>query len=82
MNTQNLERLQRIDRRSVYDPVIHEMLLHDVYEIPTDQIDPVFLDDGRVLCTCCGETGESVEAIRHEAWCIYVNGPVCPSIPN
>ena len=82
MNTQNLRGPQRIDRRGVYDSAVHEMLLHDVYEIPTDPGEPAFLENGRVLCTCCGETGDRVEAIRHEPWCIYVNGPVCPSIPN
>jgi hypothetical protein len=35
-----------------------------------------------VICSYCAERAYTVEDIRHEGWCIYVDGPVCPDVPN
>jgi hypothetical protein len=37
---------------------------------------------GRVVCSYCAETGDTVEGVRHRGWCIYVDGPICPEVPN
>lgn len=55
--------------------VMREMLLHDVYELPFEQ-------DLLVTCTYCGESGLGLEAVPHQPWCVYLDGPVCPEVPN
>ncbi len=36
----------------------------------------------RVICVSCAESAYRVADIRHEDWCSYVDGPVCPDVPN
>lgn len=55
--------------------VMREMLLHDVYDLPFEQ-------DLLVTCSYCGESGVGMEALSHQPWCIYLDGPVCPEVPN
>lgn len=35
-----------------------------------------------VVCSYCAEGGHEVADVRHEDWCIYQDGPVCPDVPN
>lgn len=55
--------------------VMREMLQHDVYELPFEQ-------DLLVTCSYCGESGLGLETVGHQPWCIYLDGPVCPEVPN
>lgn len=68
-------RPQPLETNSEPELVMREMLLHDVYDLPFEQ-------DLVVTCSYCGESGLDVEALGHQPWCIYVNGPVCPEVPN
>ena len=80
MNAQPLLRYLRNDpSRGADNPAKHELLLHDVYEMPAgpDEETILFTATGQVLCTACGQTGESEESVHHESWCLYVNGPIC-----
>lgn len=56
---------------------VREMLGHDVYDVP-------FLPDReeQVICSYCGETGTGLEDVQHQSWCVYLDGPVCPAVPN
>lgn len=56
--------------------VMREMLLHDVYDLPSEP------DDLLVTCSYCGDTGLGLEAVPHQPWCVYADGPVCPEVPN
>ena len=56
---------------------VREMLGHDVYDVP-------FLPDreDQMICTYCGQTGRVLEDVQHQSWCVYLDGPVRPQIPN
>jgi hypothetical protein len=59
------------------DAVLREMLLHRAYELPFMQ---EILQDAPVICSQCGESGETVEDIQHQRGCIYEE-PTCMAIP-
>lgn len=75
MSHLSLVRPRGVHLREVCDPALSR-------DLPADPEEPAFPGAARVLCSCCGEAGDSVGAVRHPAWCIYADGPVCPSIPN
>lgn len=56
---------------------VREMLGHDVYDVP-------YLSDreDQVICSYCGETGTGLDNVAHQSWCVYLDGPVCPEVPN
>jgi hypothetical protein len=70
--------------REAPDPLVYEMLSHDVYDLPMEGEDGMtcLSSSGQVLCIYCGQIGESVDGIPHEPWCVYINGPVCQDVPN
>lgn len=71
-------RLQHADSITIPSDIrVREMLGHDVYDVP-------FLPNrqDQVVCTCCGEAARGLEEVRHQSWCIYLDGPVCPAFPN
>ena len=68
-------RPQALETNSEPELAMREMLLHDVYELPFEQ-------DLLVTCSYCGESGLGLETVPHQPWCIYLDGPVCPEVPN
>jgi hypothetical protein len=68
-------RIQAQETHSDSELALREMLLHDVYDLPFDQ-------DLLVTCSYCGESGLGIESVAHQPWCVYLDGPVCPEVPN
>lgn len=72
-----------VPRLSRRDPEVHERLLHDAYDIPPElnelRISPC---SPIISCPQCEGSGETVDTVRHESWCVYADGLVCPLIPN
>lgn len=56
-----------------FDPVLHEMLLHDVYEVPEEVFEEIDATVAVLFCPQCWETGLSLETIPHKAGCPLAN---------
>lgn len=62
----NVEGLEHI---SGFDPVLREMLLHDVYELPEETFEEIDATVAVLFCPQCWETGLSLESIPHKPGC-------------
>lgn len=52
-----------------FDPVVREMLLHDVYEVPEEVFEEIDAAISVLCCPQCWETGISLETIPHKMGC-------------
>jgi hypothetical protein len=62
----NLEGLEQI---TSFDPVLREMLLHDVYDLPQTPFEEIDATVSVLFCPQCWETGLSLESIPHKPGC-------------
>jgi hypothetical protein len=51
------------------DPVLREMLLHDVYEVPAGVFEEIDATAAILCCPQCWETGLSLADIPHKPGC-------------
>lgn len=52
-----------------FDPVLREMLLHDVYDLPDAEFEEIDATVPILCCPQCWETGLSLEGIPHKPGC-------------
>jgi hypothetical protein len=57
------------DERDLRGLFAHEMLRHDVYGFPDEDV--------FVFCPECGGMAENFDLIEHEGWCFYGGMSIC-----
>lgn len=62
----NLEGKEEI---TSFDPVLREMLLHDVYDLPEVPFEEVDVSTEVFFCPECWEMGLSLDGIQHASGC-------------
>jgi hypothetical protein len=55
-------------------PLVNEMLLHDVYDLPYDVLrSALYGRNPRIVeCPCCGGNGDDHDSIRHAGDCSFI----------